>query len=147
MSSLWYLYILETLILLKTFTVFGHFQGSNGLWLLKLDCDCWNTPVSVFHGSIMDMWCVAGLIWTHLSSPPDQNQYGTGTAYTPSVAMLRQFLATSIDPMDCDCWNSSSVSVFYGTIHDMWCVAGLIWIHISSQSHQKQPQTGTAHHI
>ena len=42
----------------------------------------------------------------------------------------------SMDLMDCICWNLS-VSVLYGSIQDMWCVAGLIWILCWSQTHPK----------
>jgi hypothetical protein len=57
-----------------------------------MECDCQNTPVSVLHGSLIDMWCVAELIWTHISSSSDQNQSGIGTAHTPTMAILRQLL-------------------------------------------------------
>ena len=76
------------------------------------------------------MWCVAGLIWILVLSSqthPTQPSRNWPAAHTESIALnTRQFLASSMDdPMDCICWNPS-VSVLYGSILDMWCVAGLI---------------------
>ena len=42
-----------------------------------------------------------------------------------------------------DCmWRNSSVSVFYGSIWDMLCVAGFIWILLSSPAHHRQSVNG-----
>ena len=69
--------------------------------------------------------------WTHLDpicwSSTYPKQPGTGPDHTASMAIFRHFLACPLEQMDCYWWNSS-LSVLYGSILDMWCVDGVVWI-------------------
>jgi hypothetical protein len=59
-------------------------------------CTFWNTSVSVLYGSILDMCCVAGLIWTLLSSQTHPKQPGTGPAHIDSRAIFNQFRCLTV---------------------------------------------------
>ncbi len=60
----------------------------------KMDCICWTSSLSLFHGFIlMSIPCVVGPVWTLLSSQTPQNHHGSGSdAHTESMATLRQFM-------------------------------------------------------
>jgi hypothetical protein len=91
------------------------------------------------------MWCVAGLIWTLLSSQTHHQQPGTGQAsdsyWEHGVFQTCFGLSHGSNGL----WLVKFIStVFYGSIRAMWCVVGLIWTLLPSQTHQQQPGPGQA---
>ncbi len=116
-------------------TDFAVSHGSRRLYLLKLI-------------SISLVWIHAGHVmlcsWTHLDPFKIPNTYqkqptAVGPAHinhTESMAIFSQFLASSMDTMDCICWNSS-VSFCCGSIMAIQCLAGLDMFHLFF--HPKHP--------
>jgi hypothetical protein len=106
-----------------------------------IDSICWNTSVPVFYGSIQDMWCVAGLIWTFLLLKHHHNRLVQAVT-SQNACHFWDIFGIPMDPVDSICWNTS-VSVFYGSMLDMWCVAGLIWAIIHPKTHQNGTSMST----
>ena len=66
-----------------------------------------------------------------------------GSVHTESMATLRQFMESSMDPVGWTCWNSS-LSLFYGFILSISCIAGPVWTLLSSQTPQNHPGSVSA---
>ena len=115
----------------ESMAIFSQFLASS---MDTMKCICWNSSVSFCCGSVMAIQCVAGHVWSFLSSQTPQHQpVWSGSAHSESMAILRQLLDFPMDPMDCNCWNSS-VTFFCGSIIAIQCVAGHVWSLLLSPS-------------
>ncbi len=84
-----------------------------------------------------------------LSSQTHQHQPGSGSVHTECYQFSDSYLLESpMRPMHFDCCNPS-VSLCNGSILAFWCVAGLMWDLLSSQTypqhHMKNSGRGTIH--
>jgi hypothetical protein len=83
-------------------------------------------------------------VWTLLSSPTPQNQPGSGSVHTESMALRRHFLDFPMARVACNCWKPS-VSLFHGSMLAIQHVAGHVWILLSSPTPQNQPGCSSVH--
>jgi hypothetical protein len=124
------------------------------MWPFSDSCWCflsiWWTVFDETHQCISLVWIHIGHAMcscTHSYPSFTSKQPRTGLAnpaHTESMETFWHGLVFYVDPMNSICWNISG-SVLYGSMLDMWCVAGLIWILLTSKTYKRVQNWPSTH--